>query len=129
MKRLTPLVFVAALAVPVQPLFAAEEASARQITQLQVQMKKMQEQMNRIHKAGDTKERQKLMNDQLQTMRESLKLLSESSGGTSLGGMSDAQASAELKRRQDLLERRMHVLQLMLDHMIQREQILQTSAR
>jgi hypothetical protein len=129
MKRLIQLVFLAALVVPVQPLFAAEEASSRQLTQLQAQMKKMQEQMNRIQKTGDAKERQKLMDDQLQTMRESLKLLSEPSGGISLGSMSDAQASAELKRRHDLLERRMHVLQLMLDHMIQREQILQTSAR
>jgi chaperonin cofactor prefoldin len=97
--------------------------------QLQAQMKKMQEQMNRIQATADTKERQRLMQDQLQTMRESLKLLSESSGGPSLGGMSDAQAANELKKRHDLLERRMHVLQLMMDHLIQREQILQAAAR
>lgn len=128
MKRLH-VVLAVALAVLAQPLGAAEDASARQITQLQTQMKKMQEQMNRIQKTADVKERQKLMNDQLQTMRESLKLLSEPSGAPSLGGMSDAQASAELKKRHDLLERRMHVLQLMLDHLIQREQIIDTAVR
>lgn len=128
MKRLH-VVLAVALAVLAQPLGAAEDASARQISQLQTQMKKMQEQMNRIQKTADVKERQKLMNDQLRTMRESLKLLSEPSGGASLGGMSDAQASAELKKRHDLLERRMHVLQLMLDHLIQREQIIDTAVR
>jgi hypothetical protein len=129
MSRLVYLVVAAALLAPAQPLFAAEEPSARHMTQLQAQMKKMQEQMNRIQNAGGAKERQKLMDEQLQTMRESLKLLTEPSGGASIGRMSDAQAAAELKRRQDLLERRMHVLQLMLDHMIQREQILQTATR
>jgi chaperonin cofactor prefoldin len=123
------LVLAVALALLAQPVVPAEDASARQMIQLQAQMKKMQEQMNRIQATAETKERQKLMQAQLQTMRESLKLLSEPTVGPSLAGMSDAQATNELKKRHDLLERRMHVLQLMMDHMIQREQIMQTVAR
>ena len=123
------ILFAVALTLLAPPVGAAEDASARQISQLQTQMKKMQEQMNRIQKTPDTKERQKLMSDQLLTMRESLKLLSEPSAAPAVGGMSDAQAATELKKRQDLLERRMHVLQLMLDHLIQREQIVETAVR
>ena len=123
------MLFAVALTLLAPPVGAAEDASARQISQLQTQMKKMQEQMNRIQKTSDTKERQKLMSDQLLTMRESLKLLSEPSGAPAVGGMSDAQAATALQKRQDLLERRMHVLQLMFDHLIQREQIIETAVR
>jgi hypothetical protein len=127
MKRFILPAFVVLMAFS-QPLIAAEDPSAKQVAQLQGQMKKMQEQMNRIQKTTDAKERQKLLQEQLLTMRESLKLLSESAGGP-LGSMSEAQLASELKKRQDLLERRMHVLQLMMDHMIQREQIMQTAAK
>jgi hypothetical protein len=128
MKRLIPVLLAAALALPALPLPAAEDVSAKQVAQLQVQMKKMQEQMNRIQKTRDAKERGKLMQEQLQTMRDSLKLLSSPTGG-SLGGLSEAQVAGELKKRQDLLERRMHLLLLMMDHMIQREQIAQSAQK
>ncbi len=44
-------------------------------------MKKMQEQMNRIHQTKDAKERKKLMHEHMQTMREQMKDMHAMGGG------------------------------------------------
>jgi hypothetical protein len=97
----------------------------KQMGQMDDQMKKMQEQMTRIQKTPDPKERQKLMREHLETMRVGMGV-GRGPVGAMAGGMAgdatkapDAQMWKDMQQRQGYTEKRMHMMQMMMDHMMQ----------
>lgn len=54
---------------------AADKQTDMQMDQMQEQMKKMQAQMEKIRKTTDPKERQKLMQQHMQSMNEGMKMM------------------------------------------------------
>jgi hypothetical protein len=97
----------------------------KQMAQMDEQMKKMQEQMARIQKTTDPKERQKLMREHIQSMRQGMGV-GRGPAGAMAGGMMgdtgkapDAKMWNEMQQHQGYMEKRMHMMQMMMDHMMQ----------
>lgn len=73
-------------------------------------MKKMQDQMAKLHAAKDPKERDQLMQEHMQTMQETMKMMHDSKGmmsGTKRGGM------------------HMDMMQAMMDQMMDHQKAMQ----
>lgn len=112
----------------------ATEASVnadQQIKQAQVVVKKMQEQMEKIWLTKDPTERQRLMQEHMQTFREGMKILSGMGmgGGGMMGGnlmgrnipggsMMDGNMLGG-----DMMEMRIEMMASMMEQMMQREEV------
>ncbi len=86
---------------------------------MQDRMKRMQEQMDRIHKTTDPKERQKLLDEHRQTMMENMKAMRGMGmmHGDAKGGPMKGDPTAQAAQ----MEQRMDMMQMMMEHMMQRE--------
>ena len=100
----------------------------KQNSQMQENIKKMQHQMDMIATTTDPKERQKLMQEHMQTMQETMKAMRSMGGPTMKGGgmaMGDKKGGGmmggDVKARQDGMEKRMDMMQMMMEQMMQRD--------
>ena len=125
------------------PIVSAQEKSApakpamsmdmdKQMSQMQENMKKMQGQMDRIRKTTDPKERQKLMQEHMQSMQEGMNMM-RGMGGPMMMGMMGGKPGAtgpgmmggDPKQQQEMLGRRMDMMQMMMEQMMQHDHAMQ----
>ena len=91
---------------------------------MQQGMKKMHDQMDRIRKTTDPKERQKLLDEHFQTMMENMKAMRGMGGSMMMGGdQKGGPMAGQAGGRAGAMEHRMDMMQMMMDHMMQREQM------
>ena len=108
-----------------------DKAAGMKMEKMREKMKKMQEQMSKIQSATDPKERQKLMEDHMQSMREGMKMM-----GAMGGGMMDKKKKGEPKtdggdkmggmqmgmmKHHKMMEERMDMMQMMMEQMMEHE--------
>jgi len=99
----------------------------KQVAPTQENMQKMQQQMDKIATTTDPRERQKLMQEHMQTMQENMKAMRSMGGPMMKGGMamgdkkSGAMAGGDMKMRQEGMEKRMDMMQMMMEQMMQRD--------
>ena len=112
-----------------QPPIAKPSAGAMNMesnmARMHEQMKKTQALMDRMRKTTDPTERQKLIQDHMQSMREGMSMM-QGMGGAMLGGKGGmGMMGGDPKQRQDMMERRMDMMQMMMDQMMQHQQMSQ----
>jgi hypothetical protein len=107
-------------------------ASEKQFDQTRQRMKKMLAQMDKIHETRDPKERQRLMDEHMQMMRDTMQAM-RGMGGPMMGTMEgkDRAVSSEKPEshtagmsnamRLDRLEKRLDMMQLMMEQMMDRQ--------
>ena len=97
---------------------------------MQERYKKMQEQMEKVRQAKDPKERQKLLQEHWQTMHDGMGMMGGMGMGPRGGGMGmgygprgcPAGATPEATAcRQNMMERRMDMMQMMMDQMMEHQ--------
>jgi len=147
MKTSIALALTTALMVGAASGYAAEDkkAPAAKASQMQPggmgmmdekQMAQMQEQMDRIRKTKDPKERQKLMDEHMRSMNEEMTMMRGMGGGMMMGmmggkpgsmgpGMMGGGQGMDPKQRQDMMEKRMDMMQMMMEQMMQHQQMMQ----
>lgn len=114
----------------------AAMGSEHQMTEMQANMREMQAQMARIRATTDLKERQKLMQEHLQTMQANMKMMRGmmsgpmmtncgQSGGMAMGGGKDM-SSADMMQRQQMMEQRANMMQSMMDQMQAHQEAMQS---
>jgi hypothetical protein len=101
-------------------------------SQMQEKMKAMQAQMDTIHKTTDPKERQKLMQAHMQAMQENMKAMhgmggpmmkdGGEHGGMMMGDKKGAMKDGDMNKRQEMTEKRMDMMQMMMEQMMQHGQ-------
>ena len=117
----------------------------KQMAQAQENMKKMQEQMDKIRQTQDPQVRQKLLNEHWTTMQGNMQMMHGmgspgmmgccasdhmmGKGGHMMGGMMGWQGYSKLKpeqmkQRQYMMDRYMGMQQMMMDHMMQHQQYM-----
>jgi hypothetical protein len=85
---------------------------AMEMSSMQANMKRMQEQMAQIRASSDPKERERLMDEHMKTMQESMsKMHSMMSGGKAM----------DSRQRLELLERHMDMMQIMMQQMMEHD--------
>src|ERR1035437_3055488 len=121
-----PIVSAQEKAPPTKPAMSMD--MDKQMPQMRENMKKMQQQMEKIQATSDPAERQKLMQDHMQTMQENMKVMhsmggSMMSGGQHgvmmLGGKKGEMASSEMMKRNEMMDKRLDMMQMMMEQMIQ----------
>lgn len=90
----------------------------KQTALMQQNMKKMHQQMDKIAATTDPDERQKLMQEHMQTMQETMKAMRSMGGPMMPGGR---MKSGDVKMRQEAMEKRMDMMQMMMEQMMQRD--------
>ena len=134
MKPLRLALFVTALLLT--PPWAGAQSTAPSGTTAQTQdnMNKMQQQMDKIRATKDPKARQKLMEEHMQTMQQTMKMMRGAGGaaasgqgehgGMGKGGQKGGMAAGDdMKARQDTMEKRMDMMMMMMEQMMQRDQM------
>ena len=108
----------------------------KQMSQMQDNMKTMQQQMDKLRATTDPQERQKLMQAHMQTMQENMQAMRGMGGPTMMGsGQSDGGAKgghkhaarSDMTQRQEMMEKRMDMMQMMMEQMMQHDQMMQSS--
>lgn len=95
---------------------------------MQDNIKKMQDQMDKIAVTSDPKEREKLMQEHMQTLQENMKAM-RSMGGPMMrrdrmapsDKMGAGTSGGDMKMRQEKMEKRMDMMQMMMEQMMQRD--------
>ena len=114
-----------AKSAPAKP--AMKMDADKPMDEMQDNMKKMQQQMNKIATTTDQSERQKLMQEHMQTMQETMKAMRSMGGPTMKSGMAmgerkgGAMSGSDVKPRQEMMEKRMDMMQMMMEQMMQRD--------
>jgi len=113
---------------PAKPTMNMDKDQDKQMVPMQENMTKMQQQMDKIAATTDPKDRQKLMQEHMQTMQETMKAMRSMGGPTMKGGgmaMGDkkggAMSGGDVKTRQEGMEKRMDMMQMMMEQMMQRD--------
>ncbi len=126
-------------AAPAKPAMPMGMNMDKQLPQMQDNMKKMQQQMEKIRATTDPKERQKLMQAHMQAMQENMKAMRGMGGPMMMGGgehggmmkqdmngdMKDGMKNGDLMKHRDMMEKRMDMMQMMMEQMVQRDQMMQ----
>lgn len=100
----------------------------KQMPQMQESMKKLQAQMDRIHRTKDAKERQRLLQQHMQAMQENMQMMRGMGGPTmgtmdgKPGAMVPGMTDGDTMKRQEMTEKRMDMMQMMMEQMMQRDQ-------
>jgi len=142
MKRVAQLVLVVGVALVSPVTFGADEHHSDEAKKgavaskpaskgpgadqagMQQGVKRMQDQMDRIRKTTDPKERQKLLDEHYQTMMENMKAMRGMGGSMMMGGdQKGGPMKGEAGGRTGSMEQRMDMMQMMMEHMMQREQM------
>lgn len=116
----------------------AANDTEKQFDASQAQMKKMIVQMEKIRQTRDPKERQRLMQEHLQTMHEGAQAMRGTGGGMMMNMMDCpmmgdkgstqgcpmmgvSTSKMEPGKRMNMMEKRMDMMQMMMEQMIERE--------
>jgi len=128
-----PIVSAQGVSAPASPAMSMD--MDRHMTRMQENMTKMQNQMDRLRKTTDAAERQKLMREHMQAMQENMKTMrgmggpmltgSGQRGGMAMGGQKDM-AGGDVMQRQEMMEKRMDTMQMMMEQMLQHDQAMET---
>ena len=105
------------------------------MTQMQVNMKVMQQQMEKIQSTTDPKVRQKLMQEHMQTMQKNMQTMrgmggpmmmgGGQRGGMGMGGCKNT-AAGGMQKCGEMLEQRMDMMQMMMEQMMQHDQMMES---
>jgi hypothetical protein len=97
---------------------------------MQERMKTMQDQMNRLQQTTDPKERDKLLQEHMQTMREQMKDMRAMGGGMMMGMMGPGGQggmhggrTTDPKARDKFTQDRLDLMQMMMEHMMDQMQL------
>lgn len=119
----------------------SEMAAEKRVKPAQDIMRKLQDQMEKIRKTDDPQERQRLMQEHMQTMKEGMKELRGMGGmkmmdmgkGGKQGGMmmgmgeggkkGGMMMGGDMMKMHDMMEMRMEMMEMMMDQMMQREEV------
>ena len=106
----------------------------KHMSQMQQNMKTMHVQMEKLRTTTDPNERQKLMQEHMQSMQENMKTMrnmggpmmmgSGQSGGTMAMGRQKDMAGGEMIQHQAMMEKRMDMMQMMMEQMVQHDQAM-----
>ncbi len=106
----------------------------KHMSQMQQNMKTMQVQMEKLRTTTDPNERQKLMQEHMQSMQESMKTMRNMGGPMMMGsgqsgsmmamGRQKDMAGGEMMQHQAMMEKRMDVMQMMMEQMLQHDQAM-----
>lgn len=97
----------------------------KHMAHMQERMKIMQAQMERIHKAADPAERRKLMQEHMQSMRDGMNMMRGMGGPMMGGGKGRGMMGGDPKQREEIMERRMDMMHLMMEQMMHHQQLSQ----
>jgi len=89
-------------------------------------MKAMQAQMAKIRTTTDPKERQKLMQEHMQSMQDNMAKM-RGMGGGMMGGM--AGKSGDETKHHAMMEQRMDMMQMMMEQMLEHQKAMQAPAK
>jgi len=105
------------------------------MSQMQENMKAMQQQMDKIRATSDPTERPKLMQEHMQAMQENMKAMRGMDGTMMMGsgkpgdkamGGHEHKAGAAMMGHHGRMERRMDMMQMMMEQMMQHDQAMQS---
>lgn len=111
-------------------------AGEKKMEKMQEQMKKMREQMEKIHATTDPQERQKLLEEHMQSMRDGMKTMRGMGGGKMgmMGKKKDGPMMADggkeketkpmgmmMMKRHKMMEDRMEMMEMMMEQMMEHE--------
>ncbi len=99
-----------------------ESATDPQIKRAQETMRKLQDQMGKIRQTNDPKERQKMMQEHMQTLREGMMTLHGMKKMEGGGGQDGMMMGGDMMKGHDMMEMRMDMMEMMMDQMMQREE-------
>ncbi|WP_395400977.1 hypothetical protein ACHMW6_25385 [Pseudoduganella sp. UC29_106] len=138
----TSILFAAIVACALSaPIVSAQEktvpvtSSMGMNKQMQENMKEMQHQMEKFQATTDPKERQKLMQEHMQSMQESMKemhgmggsmMSSDQHGGVTKGDHKNM-AKGDMMKHHDMMEKRMDMMQMMMEQMVQHQKAQETT--
>ena len=118
--------------VPAKPATGME--MDKQMSQMQQNMTTMHVQMEKLRTTTDPNERQKLMQEHMQSMQENMKTMrnmggpmmmgSGQSGGMMAMGRQKDMAGGEMIQHQAMMEKRMDMMQMMMEQMLQHDQAM-----
>jgi hypothetical protein len=99
--------------------------------EMEKHLKDMQAEMEKMHTTKDPKERRKLMDEHMKSMRDMMKGMRGSSDEMKMGMMSGGPKAGEPmpegeKQRQYLLEKRIDMMNMMMEQMGQREDMMKS---
>ena len=130
---LTPVAFAQDKSAPAKPAMTMD--MDKQMSQMQANMKTMQQQMDKLRATTDPTKRQKLMQEHMQTMQDSMKSMHGMGGpmmmggtmgsGMAMGGQKDT-AGGDMMQRQNMMEHRLDMLQMMMEQMMHHHQMMQS---
>jgi hypothetical protein len=131
-----PVVYAQDSSMPGKPTTAM--GAEHQMTVMQANINEMQAQMAKIRATTDPKERQKLMQEHLQTMQANMQMMRGmmtgpmmtncgQTGGMGMGG-GKAMSSADMMQRQHMMEQRADMMQSMMDQMQAHQEAMQTTS-
>lgn len=119
---------------PAQPAMNMEMDT--QMSRMHENMSAAQGQMNRFRATTDPKERRMLMQDHMQTMQDSMKLMHGMTGPMKMGSSQAADlqvppgkpmAGGEMRNHHEMMQRHMQVMQMVLELMVQQDQMMMES--
>jgi hypothetical protein len=129
-----PIVSAQEKMTPGTPAMSAD----RQTSEMQENMKKMQQQMETIRATSDPKERQKLMREHMEMMQGGMKSMRGMGGPMAMGGgqgggmamgegKGKGMGSGDMMQRHEMMEKRIDMMQLMMAQMMQHEQMSEST--
>ena len=107
----------------------------KNMSQMPEKMKAMQAQMDRIRNTTDPEERQKLMQEHMQTMQENMKAMRGMGGPMMMdapkdrgmmGGKKGRMKDRDMMKRHAMMEKRIDMMQMMMEQMMQRDQAMES---
>ncbi|HRZ05979.1 MAG TPA: hypothetical protein P5102_07485 [Candidatus Competibacteraceae bacterium] len=111
--------------VPAQPTMSMD--MDKHMTQMQENMKIMQQQMEKLQTTTDPKERQKLMQEHMQTMQENMKAMHGMGSPMTMSGQKGGpMMSGDPKQREEMMEKRMDMMQMMMEQMMRHTQMMES---
>jgi len=105
------------------------------MSRMQENMKDMRQQMDRLRATTDPQERQKLMQEHMRTMQENMEAMRGMGGPTMMGGGQHGgmamggpkgAVGGTLIQRQEMMENRMDMMQMMMAQMMQHDQMMES---
>lgn len=116
-------------------------ADEKQVTRIQENIKRMQQQMEQIRNPRDLKVRDRLLREHMSAMQENLYMM-RGMGGNLLNAMTQASGSAgsagsagaatsttDPSQRDHFLERRMDMMHMMMEQIVQHQEMMQSAPR
>ncbi len=107
----------------------------KQVSELDHDMKSLQQQMDKIHKTTDSKARQKLMDAHMEAMQESMTAMRGMGGpmmkgggkhdGMMMGAQKGGKQDDDIVKSQEMMNKRLDMMQMMMEQMMQRDQATQ----